>query len=424
MKIINSSLFNLLIWTIVCHVIKAQDTVSLEQLNEMAIQQFPLTRQRVLVDENLAIQKSIFQSSYLPQANISAQAGWQSEVTELPIKIPGVPINTLAKDQYRIQMEVTQLLYDGGLVKNQKKISTLNSTTELQKISVEQYKIKEKILQLVVQIHTLDALNNQTVLLQEDLRQAINKAEVQVNQGVAFKSALYSLQAEYIRTLQKQTEIISARSSLYNTLSLLSGKSITDQTKIVLPKPDEVNFSKSNQRLELSLFDSQIAAVRQQDKLNKVRIMPRLTAFAQGGYGRPGLNFLNNEFDPFFIGGIKAFWNPTAVYNLKKERQIIQIHKSMLELQKDNFLLNNSIQLSQSESELLRYKELIKADEELIVLRRKIKTSAAAQLDQGVITSADYIRELNAEDQAKQSLIIHQLQYLQSLIQYKYILGQ
>ena len=103
MKIINSSLFNLLIWTIVCHVIKAQDTVSLEQLNEMAIQQFPLTRQRVLVDENLAIQ-----------------------------------------DQYRIQMEVTQLLYDGGLVKNQKKISTLNSTTELQKISVEQYKIKEK----------------------------------------------------------------------------------------------------------------------------------------------------------------------------------------------------------------------------------------------------------------------------------------
>jgi len=144
MKIINSSLFNLLIWTIVCHVIKAQDTVSLEQLNEMAIQQFPLTRQRVLVDENLAIQKSIFQSSYLPQANISAQAGWQSEVTELPIKIPGVPINTLAKDQYRIQMEVTQLLYDGGLVKNKKKISTLNSTTELQKISVEQYKIKEK----------------------------------------------------------------------------------------------------------------------------------------------------------------------------------------------------------------------------------------------------------------------------------------
>ena len=93
-------------------------------------------------------------------------------------------------------MEVTQLLYDGGLVKNQKKISTLNSTTELQKISVEQYKIKEKILQLVVQIHTLDALNNQTVLLQEDLRQAINKAEVQVNQGIAFKSALYSLQAE------------------------------------------------------------------------------------------------------------------------------------------------------------------------------------------------------------------------------------
>ena len=139
------------------------------------------------------------------------------------------------------------------------------------------------------------------MLLQEDLRQAINKAEVQVNQGIAFKSALYSLQAEYIRTLQKQTEIISARSSLYNTLSLLSGKSITDQTKIVLPKPDEVNFSKSNQRLELSLFDSQIAAVRQQDKLNKVRIMPRLTAFAQGGYGRPGLNFLNNEFNPFFI---------------------------------------------------------------------------------------------------------------------------
>ena len=130
------------------------------------------------------------------------------------------------------------------------------------------------------------------------------------------------------------------------------------------------------------------------------------------------------EFDPFFIGGLKAFWNPSLLYNLKKEKQMIQINKGIVELQKENFLLNNNILLSQTENELLRIKNLIKADEELIVLRQKIKSSAAAQLDQGVITSVDYIRELNAEDLAKQNLIIHQLQYLQSLIQYKYTLGQ
>ena len=424
MNLIKYSFLNLFLGIILIPSLCAQDSLTLEQLNEMAIGYFPLSKQRNLINESTMLQNSILQSTFLPQASIYAQAGWQSEVTELPIKIPGVPINTLSKDQYRIQLELTQLLYDGGLTRNQKKLNILNSATEQQKLSVELYKIKEKILMLVVQIHSLDAFNNQTVLLQEDLRQAINKTEAQVSQGVAFKSALYSLQAEYIRSLQKQTEILSSRTTLYKTLSILSGKSISEQTKLILPSPSEIKFSNKNQRPELTLFEDQKNALNQQYVLNRIRISPKFSAFAQGGYGRPGLNFLNNEFDPFFIGGLKAFWNPSLLYNLKKEKQMIQINKGIVELQKENFLLNNNILLSQTENELLRIKNLIKADEELIVLRQKIKSSAAAQLDQGVITSVDYIRELNAEDLAKQNLIIHQLQYLQSLIQYKYTLGQ
>jgi outer membrane protein TolC len=53
-----------------------------------------------------------------------------------------------------------------------------------------------------------------------------------------------------------------------------------------------------------------------------------------------------------------------------------------------------------------------------------VKEAAIAQLQNGVITANDYLREVNAEDQARQSLISHQIQLLQAEINYQTTLGK
>ena len=73
----------------------------------------------------------------------------------------------------------------------------------------------------------------------------------------------------------------------------------------------------------------------------------------------------------------------------------------------------------QQDAEITKMQKLLATDDEIIGLRVKVKEAAKAQLDNGVITANDYLREVNAEDQARQTKITHQLQLLQARINYK-----
>lgn len=140
--------------------------------------------------------------------------------------------------------------------------------------------------------------------------------------------------------------------------------------------------------------------------------------FFQGGYGRPGLNFLSNDFATYYIGGLKLNWNFAGLYTAKNERAILKINQQTIDVQKEIFLFNTSLSLFQENSEVSKFQELIVTDNEIIRLREKIKIVAKTQLENGTITSNDYLTYVNAEDQARQNLLLHQVQL--SLAQYNY----
>jgi len=155
-----------------------------------------------------------------------------------------------------------------------------------------------------------------------------------------------------------------------------------------------------------------------------VRNRPKFSAFVQGGYGRPGLNMLLNEFDFFYMTGLRANWQLSSFYTSKKDREQVDINRRMLEVQRDNFLLQTRTQQIQQQAEIRKWASLLKTDEEIIVLKTEVKDAAKAQLDNGVITASDYIREVNAEDQARLNKVFHQLQWVQSIINYQTISGK
>lgn len=51
-------------------------------------------------------------------------------------------------------------------------------------------------------------------------------------------------------------------------------------------------------------------------------------------------------------------------------------------------------------------------DEAIIKLREQVKTAAMAQLENGVITSNDFLKDVNDEDSARQNKVQHELQLL------------
>lgn len=152
--------------------------------------------------------------------------------------------------------------------------------------------------------------------------------------------------------------------------------------------------------------------------------LPRASFFVQGGYGNPGLNLLKNEFDLFYTTGIRLNWSLGGLYTKKNDRQLIEISKKMVTVQKETFLLNSNTALQQQQAEIDKLQQLVSTDAAIIDLRIQVKEAAKAQLENAVITANDYLREVNAEDQSRQSLITHNIQLLQAQINYQTIAGK
>jgi outer membrane protein TolC len=411
----------LIILVLLPPLLKAQP-LSLDSAYQLARKNYPLIKQRELIKQTSDLTIENLNKGYLPQIAVNGQGTYQSEVTRINIPLPGISVDPLSKDQYKITADVNQLIYDAGTIKEQKSIQQLNAVTEEQKLAVELYKLRERINQLYLGILLTDEQTKQAKLVKADLLNGIAKVQAQVENGTALRSGLNSLKAEALKADQRIIELTSNRESLVNILSVFIGVQLSKDVELVRPVPPSV--SSDIARPEIELYTLQQSLIDHQDKLLTAKNRPKASAFVQGGYGRPGLNMLKNEFDWFYITGVRLNWSLSGLYTYKNDKQLININKRTVELQKETFLLNTNSQLVQQQAEINKYEQLIATDQQIIELRKSVKDAALAQLENGVIMSGDYLREVNAEDQARLTLITHQLQLLQAKINFQTITGK
>ena len=399
-------------------------SLSLQKAYELAQQNYPLIKQRELIKQTSEYSEENLGKGFLPQINLSGQATYQSDVTQVKLPAPGIFIEPLSKDQYRILGDVNQLIYDGGAIKQQKGIQYLSDEVEQQKIEVELYKLKERINQIFLGVLFLDEQLKQVDLVKTDLNNGITRMEVQVNNGIALKSNLNVLKAEFLKADQRAIELKASRKGYIDVLSLFINQTLPENLKLEKPVIAGSVLSNDIQRPELKLYSTQEKLLGGQFKLVGSRNKPKASLFLQGGYGRPGLNLFTNEFDFFYTTGLRLNWSIGGLYTEKREKKIIELNQKSIDIQKEVFLFNTNAQLKQQQSEFDKLQKLIATDNDIIDLRIKIKDAAKAQLENGVITANDYLREVNAEDLARQSLITHQIQLLQAQINYQTISGK
>jgi outer membrane protein TolC len=349
---------------------------------------------------------------YLPQVSINGQATYQSEVTRIPINIPNMTVPTLSKDQYKLYAEVNQVVYDGGAIAQQQKVLEASRATEEQKIEVELYKLKERINQLYFGILLIDGQLEQTALLRKDLELGITKTNALIDNGTALKSTVNVLKAEVLKTNQRITELKALRRAYTDMLGLFIQQPLHSETQLATPAA--VQAQTEIRRPELTLYALQQQSVDAGYGLLAAKNRPKVSLFVQGGYGRPALNMLSNDFEPYAIGGVRLNWSLSGLYTLKNERAVLEVNRSTVDLQRELFLLNTQITLRQQNAEVTKLQELLQTDDAIIDLRTSTKTVSASQLENGVINANDYLRDVNAEDQARLNKLLHEIQLLQA----------
>lgn len=400
-------------------------TYTLEKIQELTLSNYPLLRQNNLLKSTELLNIDNIKTLLLPQIAVNGQVTYQSDVTGLTIPNNLFKIDPLSKDQYKATAEIQQTLYDGGLNKKTREISKLGTEIDLLKNEVELYKVKERVTQVYCSVLYTNALLTQMNYIAADLTNGLLKVEALYKNGVVFKNNVLQVKAQILKNNQRIDEIISAKRSLYNALELLSGEKLNDTAVFILPAQiilsDETN---EVIRPELSLFDAQINNAGKQAGLIDARTKPKMGAFLQGGYGKPGLNMLKNEFSWFSLTGIKLQWSLGGYYTAKKEKTILQNQTGLIRNQRETYLLNTNIQLKQQLDEITKLEKLISSDKEIMVIREQIKNTTLAQLTNGVINANDYLREVNEYDLSGQALIQHEIQLVQSKLVYQLLKGK
>jgi outer membrane protein TolC len=401
---------------------EAQNSLTLEECYELAAQNFPVIKQKDLIARSAGYTISNLNKGILPQLTLNGQATYQSEVTSIAVNIPGVKFDAPSKDQYKVYADISQPITELFTVKNQKELAEKNAEISARNVDVEIYKLRDRINQLYFGVLLADEQMKLNELVESDLEAGKKRVDAAIKNGVDYKSSLDKIKAEMIKNNQRAIELRAQRKAYTDMLAYFINQPVDEQTSFKAPAGQTV--SNINNRPELKVFENRNASYLIQQKIINNKNLPRFSLFVQTGAGKPSpLNMISNSFSPYYIGGIRASWSVMGLYTMKNEKSLLMLDKQANDIQKDIFLFNAGITSRQQSNEIVRLNELIQTDDELVSLRTSVKTTSGIQLENGIITTSDFIREVNAEDQARQTKLLHAIQLLMAKYNLQNTLG-
>ncbi|NEW84760.1 MAG: TolC family protein [Mariniphaga sp.] len=419
-----SKLLSLLFFTFVISSAIGQ-ALSLDSCQSMARRNHPLLRQAGIIDQISELRQQNIQILNLPQFDLTARASWQSDVTKLALSMPGFAgPEPLSKDQYKAYVDIRQKLFDGGVVKKRGELEEADRLVSKQQNETELYKIKETVNSLYFNALIIQ-VNLQIVDLKKNtLEERIKTVSSAVNNGISLPNELDQLRAENLLTDQQKTELKSTRQTTLALLEIVTGSVITEQTIFLKPSLSTIDVNNDLNRPEIMLFTLQKSKLDKSVQVLTNSRKPFVYAFGQAGYGRPGLNMLDNNFADWYMVGAGLSWNIWDWHKSSRERSTVKLQKDIIETNLDNFSRSVKMSLSQEENNILKLKNLINSDEQLVSIKDQITKRSAVALENGAITSADYIRDLNAALQAQANLETRKVQLVQASVNYQTIKGE
>ena len=411
-----------IIFLLVVTISNAQQKLTLEECYALVNNKYPIAKQTNLLQQKATYEIEAINKGKLPKIDLNAQATYQSDVTQLPIKLPNLTVNPLNKDQYRATLDVNQLIYNGGLIEANAKLKEAQTLTQKQQVEVSLYQLKTKINQLYFSILLLQERESLLVSKKEQLLSKIKEVQSGVKFGAILPASEKVLEAENLKIKQQLAEINSDRTKLFQNLASFTFSEIDSKTKLERPT-STIDFAKESSRPELKLYDLQSEQIETSSAILSKNYLPKVNAFGQAGYGNPGLNMLDNSFQTFYMVGVKANWNVFDWNKTKSEKQALVVSKEIVSSEKETFQLNNQLQLQEFENEIKKQQEILKTDSELIELRNYILKSSDSQLKNGVITSSEYIVEFTNLYEAKINQKLHEIQLELAKANYQVIKG-
>jgi outer membrane protein TolC len=363
-------------------------------------------------------------TSWYPSLDLNGKLSYQSDVVTVALTDPSIPVEfpQVPHDQYGLNLDISQNLFDGGISTGMKNYEEALMAADLQQVEVDLYGLKGKVNQYYFAVLVLqENLHNLEIHL-ENLQARKKVVQTAVSHGTLLETELHVIEVERLKVMKSMIEVESRRKSYMATLKVLCGEDMNEGAILENPHFEAIEHT-GLARPEYRLFDLRHESMEAGKELVGKKRMPLLYAFGQTGYGKPGYNMLSETWDHYYMLGAGLKWNIWDWNKSSREKQLIGYQQQILQTQRASFDKEIESLLVQEEAKIEQYRLTMDLDQQVLELQKQISEQAAVQLDNGTMTATNYVIELNKESLARITLATHRVMLMQSMANYLTLQG-
>jgi outer membrane protein TolC len=392
--------------------------LSIDSCYARAARNYPVIKQYELIEKSKEYTIANANKAWFPHISITGIGAYI--ISGLPtISMPNSPPAEKKDLQFIGIGQLNQTIWDGGATHTQKEVAKASAAADKASVDVAMFELRERINQLFFGILVIDAQMEQLDILVANLTRSLNSAKLTSDNGLAYRSDVDEVNAELLNVKQRKIEFLYARKGFTDMLSFMTATALNEASQLEKPAVTGDYLSLTNRRPELNLYASQLRVVEASSSFDKVAVMPKFGVMAAGILIEPGIAFGTETMNSLAIAGLSLSWNTSGLYRLSTSNKLNRIKQERIGNQQETFLFNNALQLKQGSNEIEKQLEIIKNDDEIVMLKSRIRNAYQLKYDNGICSMNDLINSINRESEAKRNQALHQVQLLSAIYSYK-----
>lgn len=359
----------------------------------------PRARQLELEAEQAALRLRAIDAARLPAIGIDGRAQRQSEVASFPLRdAGGAPLITPPKSTFDVSVGIEQRVIDPTLAAR-----TAVVRAELEearaRVATALFALRQEVDEAFFAAESAAARARAIETRMAALARLKDAADARVREGAALPGEARAIEATLLQRRQDLLQATVRRRAALDRLARLTGGAITRDSTLVLPEAlsDDASTAfgaeaaAARSRPEYAQFEKTRDRIAQQAAAVGVEARPRLTAFARAGVGRPGLNFIADDVNPYWIGGLQLRWAAWSWGAHAREREALALERDIVATEAEAFTARLARSLDSDLAEVDRLAAALALDGAIVALREQIEREARIRWDARVIALAEYL---------------------------------
>jgi len=407
----------------------APDTVQLQALQDSAVSRDPRAGSVALDRQRARLRLDDIDAERLPALGATALGQYQSQVTTIDIALPGgIRVPRPPKDTYDAYVTAEEPLFDPSRGPR-RAVATAQLSADESAVHTSLFPLRQEVNDAFFDASLLQAQEAEIDAVITDLEAQLTVASSRVREGAALPGDSAGLMAEVLRRRQDRSSLEHDRRAALAVLADLTGTALAPGARLALPAlGSAVARARSNEdslhaRPEYAQFEASRALLDAQRTATAAATKPRVSAFARGGYARPGLDFLSDRFQWYWLAGVQVGWAPFTWGSNERDQRALELAQRTVDRDESAFQASIRRAATRATAQIDFLDQAVAGDDGIVSLREEAAREARVRYDEGVITAAEYIDRETDLLNARLARATHRVQLAQARANYLTTLG-